>query len=122
MSDQTTSINDLREIVRHFVDARDWQQFHSPKNLSMALTIEAGELMEHFQWLTIEQSRRLKHDQDRSSAVGEEMADILCYLLALANELEIDLSEAMRRKMQKNESKYPVESFRGRFGPDDPAC
>ena len=120
MNDSSTTIRALRQIVKEFVDERDWQQFHSPKNLSMALSIEAGELMEHFQWLTIEQSRKVKGDLGRLDEVAEEMADVMCYLLALANELEIDVCSTVISKMAKNRLKYPADEFRGRFGPDDP--
>ncbi|MEQ8789370.1 MAG: nucleotide pyrophosphohydrolase [Pirellulaceae bacterium] len=106
-------------MVRQFVDERDWRQFHSPKNLSMALTIEAAELMEHFQWITPDASRRVPEDAAKLTAVGEELADILCYTLAIANELELDLAAAMRDKMQKNRLKYPAAQYRGRYGPED---
>ena len=119
MTDQQTTVEQLREMVRQFVDARDWQQFHSPKNLSMALAIEAAELMEHFQWISPEKSRTIGEDRDKLIAVGEELADVVCYALAIANELEIDISEAMRDKMKKNEQKYPAPEYRGRYGPED---
>jgi NTP pyrophosphatase (non-canonical NTP hydrolase) len=119
MTDRNTTVNDLREMVRQFVDARDWQQFHSPKNLSMALAIEAAELMEHFQWISTDAARTIGKDSARLAAVGEELADVVCYALAIANELEIDVSVAMRDKMQKNERKYPAEEYRGRYGPED---
>lgn len=118
-TDQQTSISQLRELVGRFVDERDWEQFHTPKNLSMALAIEAAELMEHFQWLTAEESRAVKRQEDKRGEVGEEMADVLCYLLALANELEIDLATALRQKMVKNIQKYPADEFRGRYGSED---
>jgi len=118
-SDDCTSVRQLREQVAEFVAARDWHQFHAPKNLAMALAIEAAELMEHFQWLTVARSRELKHDPQRRAAVAEEMADVGCYLLALANELEVDLSQAIGQKMVKNAAKYPAEEYRGRYGPDD---
>ena len=117
-NDSQTNVQQLRDIVRQFVDERDWSQFHSPKNISMALAIEAAELMEHFQWISTEASRELD-DQARAEA-GEEVADVLCYLLAIANELEIDLTDAMVAKMAKNRLKYPTEEIRGRFGHDDP--
>ena len=117
MSDSSTSIADLRDIVRQFVVERDWQQFHSPKNLSMSLAIEAAELMEHFQWIDIAASRGLKDDPAKLTAVGEEIADVLCYVLALANELDLDLSAALRDKMAKNAIKYPAEQSRGRYDP-----
>src|SRR5262249_38441985 len=87
MSDRTTTLSDLRQLIANFVAARDWQQFHSPKNLSMSLAIEAAELMEHFQWLTIEQSRAIPSQPEKLTEVSDELADILCYALALANEL-----------------------------------
>src|SRR5687767_20067 len=118
-SDADTTVAELRKIVADFVAERDWSQFHSPKNVSMALAIEAAELMEHFQWLTIEASRRLPDDPQKLAEVGEELADVVGYSFALANELGIDLSSAIRAKMIKNAQKYPADQFRGRYGPDD---
>ena len=120
MTDSRTTIAELREIVEQFVDQRDWHQFHAPKNLAMSLSIEAAELMEHFQWLTAEQSRAVAGQEDKLAAVAEELADVLCYVLAMANELGLDLATALRDKMGKNEQKYPAPEYRGRFGPDDP--
>lgn len=114
MSDAETTVEDLRELVRQFVDARDWEKFHAPKNVSMALAIEASELMEHFQWLSVDESRELR-DPEKLNAISEELADVLCYGLALANTMGIDISDAMRAKMKKNEVKYPVERYRGTF-------
>jgi dCTP diphosphatase len=119
MSDQTTTLADLRAQMADFVARRDWNQFHSPKNLAMSLAIEAAELMEHFQWLTVEESREVIDQPHRLADVGEELADVVCYALALANELKLDLSQVVRDKMVKNEAKYPVNEFRGRFGKDD---
>jgi NTP pyrophosphatase (non-canonical NTP hydrolase) len=107
-------------MVQQFVDRRDWQQFHAPKNLAMSMAIEAAELMEHFQWLTIEQSRAVTSDAVKMTAIGEELADVLCYALAMANALGLDISQTVRDKMAKNERKYPAEEYRGRFGADDP--
>jgi dCTP diphosphatase len=120
-SDTTTTIASLKQRVREFVNERDWQQFHSPKNLVMALTIEAGELMEHFQWIGESESRAVADQPDRLAEVAEEVSDVFCYLLAIANELGIDLAESFRLKMIKNRQKYPVERYRGRFGDDDPS-
>jgi NTP pyrophosphatase (non-canonical NTP hydrolase) len=120
MPDHETSIAELRERVRRFVDERDWQQFHSPKNLAMALAIEAAELMEHFQWITPEASRAAGDQPEKLTAIGEELADVFCYVLAIANELNLDLSDAFRKKMSKNEIKYPAPEYRGRYGPEDP--
>ena len=119
-SDESTSVAQLRALVRQFVDERNWRQFHSPKNLSMSLAIEAAELMEHFQWLTVEESRTLATDSQRRGAVAEELADVLSYAFALADELQIDVSAAIQDKMRKNARKYPADEFFGRFGPDDP--
>ncbi len=119
MNDHSTTVHELREVVRQFVQARDWEQFHAPKNLSMALAIEAAELMEHFQWLTTDASRALGEDAEKLAAVGEELADVLSYAIAIANELDLDLATLLRDKMKKNALKYPVEEYRGRFGPDD---
>lgn len=121
MSDCQTTVEELRELVRQFVGERDWQQFHTPKNLSMSLAIEAAELMEHFQWLTPEQSCALAADPTRRDAAGEELADVLCYALALANELRLDLATTIRAKMLKNAAKYPADQFRGRYGLGDEA-
>ena len=114
-SDQITVVEELREMVRVFVDERDWRQFHSPKNLSMSLAIEAAELMEHFQWLTIQESHDVADDPEARATAGEELADVLCYTLALANELKLDLSQTLRAKMRKNRAKYPAEEYRGRY-------
>jgi NTP pyrophosphatase (non-canonical NTP hydrolase) len=113
-------VDQLRKIVHDFVEQRHWRQFHSPKNLSMSLAIEAAELMEHFQWISLDSSRAIANDPDKLAAVSDELADVVCYALALANELQIDLSSALRSKMVQNEQKYPVEQYRGRYGPDDP--
>jgi NTP pyrophosphatase (non-canonical NTP hydrolase) len=120
MSDRNATIEQLRDLMRRFVRERDWEQFHAPKNLSMSLAIEAAELMEHFQWLTVEQSRALAADPARLAAVGEELADVICYALALANELGLDVATIVRDKMAKNAIKYPAEQYRGRYGEDDP--
>src|SRR5689334_7140017 len=120
MSDQITTVADLREVVRRFVEERDWRQFHSPKNLSMSLAIEAAELMEHFQWIDTTESRKIGSDAAKLEGVRDELADVLCYLLAIANELDIDLSQAMRDKMIKNALKYPAEQSRGRYDPPTP--
>jgi len=101
----------FRDKLRAFAEARDWDQFHSPKNLSMALMVEAAELMEHFQWLTGEQSAELSPEVKQ--AVGEELADILLYLVRLSDKVGIDLREAALHKLEKNALKYPAEQVRG---------
>ena len=119
MSDERTTVHELRQLVDEFVSQRDWHQFHTPKNLSIALAVEAAELMEHFQWLDPEESRAVARDAERRAAAGEELADVICYALAMANELGLDLSSAVRDKMVKNAQKYPADEFRGRWGTGD---
>jgi NTP pyrophosphatase (non-canonical NTP hydrolase) len=106
------SLDRLRADVRDFADARNWQQFHSPKNLAMTLIVEAGELVEHFQWLTQEQSLDLEEKKHREVAL--EMADVLIYLIRMADRLDIDLLEAAREKIRINRQKYPPEKAAGR--------
>ena len=121
MSDSTTTIAELRELIRAFVEERDWRQFHAPKNLAMALAIEAAELMEHFQWIDVDGvARRWPAIPAKLAAAGEELADVIAYGFALANELGLDVSDAIRDKMAKNVRKYPADEFRGRYGRDDP--
>jgi NTP pyrophosphatase (non-canonical NTP hydrolase) len=119
MSDKTTTIEELRQLVEEFVSQRDWHQFHTPKNLAIALAIEAAEVMEHFQWLDPQESRAVGHDAQKRAAVGEELADVFCYVMAMANELKIDLADALRKKMVKNAQKYPADEYRGRWGAGD---
>lgn len=104
-------MRDLVERLRKFAADRDWEQFHSPKNLSMALTVEAAELMEHLQWLTEEQSRNL--DEGTLVKVKQEIGDIQIYLIRLADQLGIDPLEAAVEKMEENAQKYPVEKAKG---------
>ena len=121
MSDSQTTVADLKRLVATFVDERDWQQFHAPKNLAMSIAIESAELMEHFQWISVEESLRRVQQEDVREEIAEELADVLCYCLALTNAMELDLAAAIQAKMEKNRRKYPAETFRGRYGHDDPA-
>ena len=111
MNDKSTTIEEIRERLRSFVKERDWEQFHSPKNLSMALIAEAAELVEHFQWLSEEQSHDL--DEHKRHQVSMELADILIYLVRTADKLGIDLLLAADKKIDLNETRYPVERVRG---------
>jgi dCTP diphosphatase len=115
MSDAATTVAALKQAMQRFVDERDWQQFHSPKNLVMGLSVEAAELMEHFLWVDNAQSRRVVDDPARLGEVADEIADVACYLLALANTLGIDLSDAVTAKLLKNAEKYPADKFRGKY-------
>ncbi|MEH6346460.1 MAG: nucleotide pyrophosphohydrolase, partial [Bermanella sp.] len=104
-------LEELKVKLQDFADQRDWDQFHSPKNLSMALSVEASELVECFQWLTEEQSQNLSPEQHQ--AVIDEMADVQIYLLRLATKLNVNLVEAAEQKIVKNEAKYPAELVKG---------
>jgi len=115
MSDNKTTINELKSIVESFVDERDWKQFHSPKNLAMSLSVEAAELMELFQWLSLDQAREvMKAGETRQNAIAE-IADILIYTLAFCNRNNIDITDAVKKKMEKNIQKYPADKFKGHF-------
>ena len=106
-----TDIERLQQRLQEFADQRDWNQFHSPKNLAMALVVEAAELAEHFQWLTQQESYEL--EAGKLEKVGEELADIFVYLVRLADRLGVDLPAAVDRKIALNEQKYPAERVRG---------
>lgn len=105
------SLHELREALRLFAAERDWDQFHSPRNLATALAVEAAELLEPFQWLNESESR--DPPPAARAAVEEEMADVLLYLVRLADKLDVDLAQAARTKMVRNANKYPVEKSRG---------
>lgn len=107
----TTELKSLMASVRQFAADRDWEQFHSPKNLASALTVEAAELLEHFQWLTEAQSSALP--PDKRVEISHEIADVFLYLLQLADKLDIDLVNAAQRKLALNAEKYPVAKARG---------
>jgi len=107
------NLEDLRRRMAKFAAERDWDPFHNPKNLAMALAGEAGELMEHFQWLTLEQAARLP--KATREEVALECADVLLYLLRLCDKLDIDLALATRRKLALNAKKYPVRKARGKM-------
>lgn len=113
MGDDVTTLAELRAVVETFVAERQWEKFHNPKNLSMSLAVEAAELMEHFQWLTLEEADSQRLTPEQKQAIGEEMSDVFCYLMALSNGLGIDLSSAFAAKMVKNRQKYPATEFQG---------
>lgn len=107
-------MNDLHTIadyLKNFAKARDWEQFHNPKNLSMALSVEAAELMEHMQWLTNDECLSLP--REKVDAIGEEIVDVLLYAVRLASVLELDLPSAINAKTRKNELKYPIDKVKG---------
>jgi NTP pyrophosphatase (non-canonical NTP hydrolase) len=115
MPDNTTTVANLREAMGRFVAERNWEPFHSPKNLVMGLAVEVAELMEHFLWVDNDASRQVVHEPARLGDVADEMADVACYLLALSNTLGIDLSDAVTAKLAKTALKYPAERYRGRY-------
>lgn len=105
------SLSDLQTIIRKFVDDRDWSQFHNPKDLSISLSLEAAEVLEHFQWKNAEEMEQ--HSKDKKNEIGEELADAMYWVLLIANKLDIDLVDAFEKKMKKNEAKYPIAKTKG---------
>ena len=114
MDDKKATIEQLKNKVKIFIEKRDWEKFHSPKNLSMSLSIEAAELMELFQWLTTEESHKLHLNKYKREKIEEEIADIAVYLLDLCSILNIDLVSAINKKLLLNSKKYPVKLVRGK--------
>lgn len=113
--DESTTVLQLKQMVEEFVRARAWEQFHSPKNLSMGLAVEAAELMELFQWHDGGRTRALIRRPAIRRAASDEVADIIIYCLAFANRTGIDVAQTVRRKLIKNRRKYPARKYRGRF-------
>lgn len=111
MDSSTTELEQLKLKLRDFTAARDWDQFNSPKNVSMALIAETAEIIEHFQWLTEEQSKNLS--PEKLNEVATELADVFIYLITLADKLNVDLITAAQNKIELNEIKYPAEKVRG---------
>jgi dCTP diphosphatase len=105
------SIAELTQRIVAFRDARDWKQFHNPKDLSLSLMLEAGEVMEHFQWKNAEEME--EHLRKHGTEVGEELADVLYWILLMGHDFGIDVVEALQKKIEKNEAKYPVEKAKG---------
>ena len=116
MNDDVTTLSELKRTMAHFVGEREWEQFHTPKNLAASICVEAAELLEHFQWLRADQCERDELSPQKLHEIGEECADVLAYIFSLANRLDIDLAEVFERKMKRNAEKYPVERCRGRSG------
>lgn len=106
-----SDLHALRDIVRQFAEERDWQQFHTPKNLAMALSVEVAELVEHFQWLKTGEADEL--DEQRRTGIRHELADTLVYLIRLADRVDVNLYDAVLEKMQLNRQKYPVDKVKG---------
>ncbi len=115
MPDDTTTLKDLKDLVNRFIAERDWFKFHDPKNLSMSIAIEAAELLEHFQWVRSDELDNVTSDPEIRRQIEEELSDIFAFLLSFANRLNIDMSEALKKKMAKNAIKYPPETYRGKY-------
>ena len=113
LSDEATTVAEIKSRVLVFAQERDWEQFHAPKNLSMALAAEAGELMEHFLWASSEESREMVNDPVKRAKIEEELSDVIIYALEFANMTGIDVAAAIERKMAANAAKYPVKRPRG---------
>lgn len=113
-SDTSTTLAEIKARILAFAKERDWEQFHAPKNLSMALAAEASELMEHFLWATSEASREIVNDPAKRAKIEEELSDVIIYALEFANMTGIDVAKAIETKMAANAAKYPVEKAKGR--------
>lgn len=111
--DNNTNIQELKNKVKSFCDARDWNQFHNAKELAIALSIEASELLEHFRWKTKEEVKKSLENPEKREEISDEMADCLYFVIRIAQMNNIDLSEALERKLEKNNKKYPVEKAKG---------
>jgi dCTP diphosphatase len=114
MRDADTTISQLKEAVRAFIRERAWVPYHTPRNLALSMAVELGELLEHFQWRDDKESVRYLQEDAHRQAVGEELADLACYLLSFSIATGIDLSEAIAKKLEKNARKYPAQEWRGR--------
>ena len=104
--------NDLTKRIIAFRDARDWKQFHNPKDVALSLVLEAGEVMEHFQWKNEEEIK--KYVETNKAEIGEELADVLYWVLLMSHDLKVDVLDALEKKIRKNEKKYPVEKAKGK--------
>lgn len=111
--DKETKINDFKEKIKEFCEARDWNQFHDAKELSIGLMLEASELLEHFRWKSKDEVEEVMKNLDKKKNIEEEMADIMYYLIRIAQVYDIDLSDALNRKIEINEKNYPIEKFKG---------
>ncbi len=114
-NDEDTTVAQLRQEIAAFIRERDWEQFHDPKNLSMAIATEAAELMEHFRWVRSENSRALLDDPTQKAAIADEVADVMAFLLSFANTAGIDVTTTLREKMARNARKYPADEYKGRY-------
>ncbi len=115
ISDESTTIIDLKNRVRDFVDERDWSKYHNPKDVAISIAIEAAELIEHFQWTDETEIERISKDPTRMAEIEQELADIVIYCLSFANAANIDVAQAVINKIEKNNVKYPAEQVKGSY-------
>ena len=113
-ADKEMTVAALKAAIHDFVAARDWYQYHTPKNLAMCIAIEAAEIMEHFQWQSLADSTSLMADPDKRAEVADELADVLIYCLSFANSTGIDVAAAIQKKLARNEVRFPIEKVKGR--------
>lgn len=114
LKDAETSIGNLRDVVRRFINNRDWEKYHNPKDIAESVCIEAAELLQLFQWVKPGESMEFKHDSSRMKRIEGELADVILYCLSMANTLEIDLTTAILNKVELNSEKYPVDLYKGK--------
>ena len=113
VKDKETNIQEIKDKIQKFCEARDWDQFHGAKDLAIGIITEASEVLEHFRWKSEKEVKELFENPHKREEVGEEMADVFFFLLRLAQRYDIDLSEAIHKKMDKNEGRYPIDKFKG---------
>jgi len=113
--DKETTIEELKKLIVKFRDDRDWKKYHKPKDLAVSISIEAAELLEQFQWKTDEEINEMLKDKKRFDKISEELADIIDYCLSFSDIAEIDISEALKKKIEENKKKYPVEKIKGNY-------
>jgi NTP pyrophosphatase (non-canonical NTP hydrolase) len=111
--DNDTTLTELKTLVAEFIAARQWEKYHTSKNLAMSIAIESAELMEHFQWLEPEKVQKLLADSESRAEIGDELADILIYTISFAIQADLDISEIVQRKMSRNEIRFPPQSDPG---------
>lgn len=115
MSNSKVTLQEIKARIKRFIKERDWEQYHSPKNLSMSIAIEAAELMEHFQWLTMGQSKKLLKDKKKRIEIEDELADIAIYILDFCNLFGINIEKSILKKLEKTAKKYPVRLVKGKM-------
>jgi NTP pyrophosphatase (non-canonical NTP hydrolase) len=114
LGDDETSVATLRKTVQAFISERDWEKYHNPKNIAASICIEGAELLELFQWTTLEQSEELGKDKEKRQRIREELSDVVIYCLGMANSIDIDLSDAILEKLELAKRKYPTDLYRGK--------